>query len=79
MAPAYPTVSKQLTLFVAAPFTIFRGKIVQHLLESRVFAKNRVIQKRFKSFGVEVEISQFFFELQADVPSFFLEMFTVWS
>ena len=59
---AYSTVFKQLTLFIATPLTIFRGKIVQHLLESRVFAKNRVIQKRLESFGIDVEISQFFFK-----------------
>src|SRR4030042_4578024 len=65
---AYSTVLKQLTLFIATPLTIFRGKIVQHLLESRVFVKNRVIQKRLESFGIDVEISQFFFKFQAVSP-----------
>jgi hypothetical protein len=68
MTLAYSAVLKQLTLFVATPLTIFRGKIVQHLLESWVFAKNRVIQKRLKSFGIDVEISQFAFKFQAVLP-----------
>jgi hypothetical protein len=65
---AYPTVFKQLTLFVATPFTIFRGKIVQHFLEGRVLAENRVAQKCLESFGIDVEISQFFFKFQAVTP-----------
>lgn len=68
VTPAYSTVLKQLTLLVATPLTIFRGEIVQHLLESRVFAKNRIIQKRLKSFNVDVEISRFFCKFVAVCP-----------
>lgn len=63
VALEYPTIPEQLTLFIATSPAVFRGKIVQHLLEIRIFAKNRVFQKRLESFGIVVEISQFLFEL----------------
>jgi hypothetical protein len=71
---AYSTVLKQLTLFVATPLAIFRGKRVQHLLESGVVAENRVLQKRLKSFGIDAEISQFFFKIETVFPYVSLHM-----
>ena len=65
---AYSTVFEQLTLFIATPLAIIRGEEVQHLLESGVFAKNRVIEKRLESFGIGVEVAQFFFKLQGVFP-----------
>jgi hypothetical protein len=69
VTPAYPAAFEQLALLVATPLTIFRGKIIQHLLESAVLGKNWIFQERLKSFGIDAEISQFFFQLHA-VPSY---------
>lgn len=57
VTPAYSAVLEQLALLIAAPFTILGGEIVQHLLESRVFPEDGVIQKRLEPFGIDVEIS----------------------
>lgn len=62
---AYSTIPEQLALFIATSPAVFRGKIVQHLLEIRILAKNWVFQKRLESFSIVVEISQFLFESEA--------------
>jgi hypothetical protein len=70
VTPAYATLFEQFTLFVTTPLAIFRGKIIQHLLESSVFAENRVIQKRLESFGIDVEITQFLSKFHAVLTYF---------
>jgi hypothetical protein len=49
---------------------MFCGKIIEHFLEVWVFLKYGITQQGFEPFGIDVKISQFFFELDAEVPDF---------
>jgi hypothetical protein len=62
---SHATTFKQFALFVPAAFTVSRRQVIQHLFESRILLKNRISQQGFKPFGIVLEISQFFLELQA--------------
>jgi prophage tail gpP-like protein len=47
---------------------MFRCKIIEHFLEVGVFHKYGITQQGFEPFGIDVKISQLFFQLDAQVP-----------
>src|SRR3989339_72142 len=65
VASAYFAVLEKFAVFVAASFAVFRGKIIQHVFEIRIFFKNRIVEKGFKPFGIRFKIPEFFLELLA--------------
>jgi hypothetical protein len=64
----HAAVPVQLTLFLSASLAMLGREIIQHLLEFRVFFKYGIAQQGFEPFGIDVEIAQFFFEPDAQIP-----------
>ena len=60
-------VFKKFALFVSTTMAVFSRKIIKHCLEVTIFFKNWIAQQGFEPFGVDVEIAQFFFELDAEL------------
>lgn len=47
---AYPAVFKQLALLVTVTLAVLRSEIIQHLFEIRIFLKDGITPKGFKTF-----------------------------
>ena len=60
-----PAILEQFALFLAAALAVFSGQIIQHDFEIRVKLENGIVQHGFKSLGIDVKISQMFFEQEA--------------
>jgi hypothetical protein len=71
---AYAAPGKQFALFMATAPALFRGEIVKHGLKIRVFFEDGIVKQRHKAFGVNIEIAQFIFKLQAVIADVAIHM-----
>lgn len=65
------TIFEQPALLIPATMTVFRCEIIKHLFEIGIFFKDRVAKQCFKTFCIDVEVAQFFFQLDTqtfDIP-----------
>jgi hypothetical protein len=62
----YSAVLEKFALFISAAMTVFGCKIVEHFFKIRIFLKYRFLQQCFKPLGIDVEIAQFFLELDTE-------------
>jgi hypothetical protein len=66
VAWSYSAVLEKFALFISAALTVFGCKKVEHLFKIWIFLKYRFLQQCFKPLGIDVEITQFFLELDAE-------------
>jgi hypothetical protein len=66
VAGSYAAVLEEFALFISATMAVYGCKIVEHLFEIRVFLEYRILQQGFKALGIDVEITQFFLELDTE-------------
>jgi hypothetical protein len=74
VAWSYSAVLEKFALFISASMTVFGCKIIEHLFKIRIFLKYRFLQQCFKPLGIDVEITQFFLELDTEVSDITFNM-----
>ena len=74
VAGSYAASGEQLALLMSAAPAVTLGEVIQHLLEVRVFSKNRVAEQGFKTFGVRLEIAELFLQQPAVHADFTVHM-----
>jgi hypothetical protein len=66
VARPYSAVFKKFALFVSTTTAVLTRKIIEHRLEVTIFFKNWIPQQGFEPLGIDVEVTQFFLELDAE-------------
>jgi hypothetical protein len=68
------SIFKDPALFIPAAMAVIFSKIIKHHLKVGIFFEYRRLQQEFKPPGRGLEIAQFFFELDAQLPDIPVDM-----